>query len=89
MGGYQNYGPFLGTLNIRGRIILGQKRTIILITTHIQVSTGLSGSMCGALRVRWGLHGYFGVFDLGIQGLKGHDGGIKSAWSDTWGYVRL
>ena len=26
----QNYGPFLGTLNIRGRIIIGtQKRTII------------------------------------------------------------
>ena len=37
MGGYQNYGPFLGTLNIRGRIIIGtQKRTIILITTHIR-----------------------------------------------------
>ena len=36
MGGCQNYGPFLGTLNIRGRIILGtQKGTIILTTTHI------------------------------------------------------
>ena len=23
MGGCQNYGPFLGTLNIRGRIIMG------------------------------------------------------------------
>ena len=23
MGGCQNYGPFLGTLNIRGRIIIG------------------------------------------------------------------
>ena len=28
MGGCQNYGPFLGTLNIRCRIIIGiQKRT--------------------------------------------------------------
>ena len=33
LGGCQNYGPFLGTLNIRGRIIMGtQKRTIILTT---------------------------------------------------------
>ena len=36
MGGCQNYGPFLGTLNIRCRIIIGtQKGTIILTTTHI------------------------------------------------------
>ena len=36
MGGFQNYGPFLGTLNIRGRSITGiQKWTIILTTTHI------------------------------------------------------
>ena len=34
-GGCQNYGPFLGTLNIRCRIIIGtQKGTIILTTTH-------------------------------------------------------
>ena len=33
--GCQNYGPFWGTLNIRGRIIIGtQKGTIILTTTH-------------------------------------------------------
>ena len=38
MGGCQNYGPFLGTLNIRGRIIIGtQKGTIILITSHVQL----------------------------------------------------
>ena len=38
MGGCQNYGPFLGTLNIRGRIIIGtQKGTIILTTTHIGI----------------------------------------------------
>ena len=37
MGGCQNYGPFLGTLNIRWRTIIGtQKGTIILTTTHIQ-----------------------------------------------------
>ena len=34
MGGCQNYGPFLGTLNHRCRIIIGtQNRTIILTTT--------------------------------------------------------
>ena len=41
MGGCQNYGPFLGTLNIRGRIIMGiQKGTIILTTTHIYLYRG-------------------------------------------------
>ena len=36
MGGCKNYGPFLGTLNIRCRTILGtQQGTIILTTTHI------------------------------------------------------
>ena len=36
MGGCQNYGPFLGTQNIRCRTILGtQKGTIILTTTRI------------------------------------------------------
>ena len=35
MGGCQNYRPFLGTQNIRCRIILGtQKGTIILTATH-------------------------------------------------------
>ena len=36
VGGWQNSGPFLGTLNIRCRTILGtQKGTIILTTTHV------------------------------------------------------
>ena len=36
VGGGQNYGPFLGTLSIRCRIIIGiQKGTIILTTTHV------------------------------------------------------
>ena len=40
VGGCQNYGPFLGTLNIRGRIILGiQKGTIILTTNHVNPAT--------------------------------------------------
>ena len=48
MGGYQNYGPFLGTLNIRGRIITGiQKGTIILTTTHIGIITGTNGKENG------------------------------------------
>ena len=39
MGGCQNYGPFLGTLNIRCRIIIGiQKGTIILTTTHMKIT---------------------------------------------------
>ena len=36
MGGCQNYGPFLGTLNIGCRIIIGiQKGTIILTTSYV------------------------------------------------------
>ena len=38
MGGCQNYGPFLGTLNTRCRnIIRTQKGTLILTTTHMWV----------------------------------------------------
>ena len=48
MGGCQNYGPFLGTLNIRCRIILGiQKGTIILTTTHIEFVVNIGECMCG------------------------------------------
>ena len=36
MGGCQNYGQFLGTLNIRGHIRIGiQKGTILLTTIQI------------------------------------------------------
>ena len=36
MGGCQNDGPFLGTLHIKGRSIIGiQKGTIILTTTQM------------------------------------------------------
>ena len=36
VGGCQKYGPFLGTLNIRCRIIIGiQKGTIILKAPHV------------------------------------------------------
>ena len=38
MGGCQNYGPFLGTLNIRYRIAIRiQKGAIILTTAHIYI----------------------------------------------------
>ena len=38
VGSCQNYGPFLGTLNKRCRIIIGtQKGTIILTTTHVLI----------------------------------------------------
>ena len=50
VGGCQNYGPFLGTLNalnIRCRIVAGaQKGTIILTTTHVQASPSLSSKGC-------------------------------------------
>ena len=45
MGSCQNYGPFLGTLNNRCRIILGTpKETIILTTTHVLNSFGFYGA---------------------------------------------
>ena len=58
MGGCQNYGPFLGTLNIRGRIIIGiQKGTIILTTKHIREIPYRKFSVCGTtvlrLHKRW------------------------------------
>ena len=38
MGGCENYGPSLGTLNIRCRILIGvQKQTIILATAHMGI----------------------------------------------------
>ena len=47
VGGCQNYGPFLGTLNIRGRIIIGtQKGTIILTTTHVRYSPNFFKGGC-------------------------------------------
>ena len=42
MGGCQNCGPFLGTLNNRCRIIIGtQKGTIILTTTHMMIADNM------------------------------------------------
>ena len=44
MGGWQNYGPFLGTLNIGWRTIIGiQKGTIMLTTTHMGFHVSLGG----------------------------------------------
>ena len=46
MGDGQNYGPFLGTLNIRCRIIIGtQKGTIILTTAHMRITMELEASL--------------------------------------------
>ena len=43
LGGCQNSGPFLGTLNTRCRIIIGiQKGTVMLTTTHIHPEVGKS-----------------------------------------------
>ena len=67
MGGCQNSDPFLGTLNTRGRIVIGtQKGTTILTTTHI----GIMEKKVETTLVYWGLielrvHG-FGFRPLGI-----------------------
>ena len=57
MGGGQNYGPFLGTLNIRGHIIIGiQKGTIIWTTTYISTADMLavpSSGLNSQPRCRW------------------------------------
>ena len=48
LGGCQNCDPFLGTLHIRCRIIIGiQKRTTVLTTTHL-VKRPLKGAAGGA-----------------------------------------
>ena len=61
MGGCQNYGPFLGTANIRCRIILGiQNGTIINLTsTHMVWGLGFRGLGLGS-RVRVLGFGYGG-----------------------------
>ena len=56
MGGCQDYGPFLGTLGIRCRTILGtQKGTIILTPTQIplRASKLQPSKQCWAFRVFW------------------------------------
>ena len=41
-GGCQNYGPFLGALNIRCRIIIGIHKGTIMLTTTLK-ALGNSG----------------------------------------------
>ena len=41
MVGCQNYGPFLGTLNIRGRIIIGTQKGTIIFDNQPYVSTDI------------------------------------------------
>ena len=46
MGCCQNYGPFLSTLNIRCRNVIGiQKGTIILTTTHMSLAKFETGML--------------------------------------------
>ena len=58
MGGCQNHGPLLGTLNNRCRIIIGtQKGTLILTTSHIGTLDPLGtpqGPVLGRLEVKSG-----------------------------------
>ena len=51
MGGCQNYGPFLGTLNIRGRIIIGTHKGAIILTTTHMVSLQIGGAFLGVPRI--------------------------------------
>ena len=52
MGGCQNHGPFLGSLNTRGRIIIGtQKGTTILTTTHIYIYIYTHAHVCTSICV--------------------------------------
>ena len=47
MGGCRDYGPFLGTLNIRCRIIIGiQKGTVILTTAQMLVGMSWQPKCC-------------------------------------------
>ena len=71
MGGCQNYGPFLGTLNIRRRIIIGiQKGTISLTTIHMCQKLNSSKGGC--------IEGYRGLKLKGglIEATKGDTGSL-------------
>ena len=53
MDSCQNCGPFLGTLNIRCRIIIRtQKGTIILTTTHVHIASFQSKLASGEVRAK-------------------------------------
>ena len=61
MGGCQNYGPFLGTPNIRCRIIIGTQRgTISLTTTQISL-VSVFWVLSRSVTVSWG-----GTFPLQV-----------------------
>ena len=63
LGGCQNYGPLLGTLNIRCRTIIGiRKGTMILTTTHIRVLKVLY-IYRGSTGITWGSY----ADDVGIN----------------------
>ena len=54
MNGFQNYGPFFGTLKIKCRIIIGiQKGTRMLTTTHIECWALGLGFRGFSLELKW------------------------------------
>ena len=72
MGSCQNYGPFLGTLNIRCCIIIGvQKGNRIMTTIHIGFGVSGSGSRVWDLEFKIGDKGidwdYIGVMEKKIE----------------------
>ena len=78
MGGCQNYGRFLGTLNIRCRIIIGlQRGVIILTTTHIGFGgSGLMGLGFGS----FGFHEGFEAEGIGAYRLPCRGLGLYILW---------
>ena len=88
MGGCQNYGPFLGTLNIRCRIIIGiQKGTIILTTTHMEKTRSeATESAHGAPKIFIAMR----AFGFRVEGRQAGDLG-KKACSRFWqgGFFQL
>ena len=74
MGGCQNYGPFLGTLNIRGRIIMGTpQRIIILTTTQMKHDIRLMNPESVVSDLRSGLLAFLGPCVLKLEFKKfGH-----------------
>ena len=65
MGGFQNYGPVLGTLYIRCRIIMGIQQGIINLTTsHIR-----DAGAAGQGRTLWLV-----VWEQACGGVRGEEG---------------
>ena len=78
MGSCPNYGPFLGTLNNRCRIILRtQKGTIILTTTHVEPPLGGLGFR--VYKPSWG----FGILGCRFSILRFRVSGVLGTYVES------